>query len=243
MTHEDPPREEEGEGPFSASPDALVQTFSRLVHEVKTPLAAMRSLAQGLGYEPAVMADPAAREIVGQYTERMVHEVDRLVRLLDSFKHVSKPRHHPKLRADLRELVAMRLHDAFAHLATGAGVRFRLRVLDDLRVEAESDEVFQVLTNLVANALRATPVGGQVSVTVQREATMALVTVEDTGSGISDETLAAVQAGVAPERPQGSGIGLLVVRAIVRKYGGRFDVGRREKGGTIVSVRWPIDVR
>lgn len=229
--------------PFSASPDELVQTFSRLVHEVKTPLAALRSLAQGLGYEPAVMADPAAREIVGQYTERMVHEVDRLVRLVDSFKHVSKPRHHPKLAADLRELVALRLHDAFAHHATRAGVRFRLKVLDEVRLQAESDEVFQVLTNLVSNALRATPVGGQVLVTVRREGEWALVSVEDTGSGMSDETLAALQAGTAPEHPQGSGIGLLVVRAIVRKYGGRLEVARAQPQGTRVTVRWPADAR
>jgi signal transduction histidine kinase len=218
----------------------LVETFSRLVHELKTPLAALRALNQGLRHEPAIMADPAAREVVAAYTQRGIAEIDRLVRLLDSFKCLSKPRYHPNPDADLREVVATSASESLAQRASQRGVRFNTRVLDEARVAVERDQLVQVLTNLTENAIRATPTGGKISVSVERHDLVAHLVIEDTGSGLGDEAFAALAAGGTPPSTTGSGIGLLVVRAIVEGAGGELRFERRAPAGTRVVVALPL---
>jgi signal transduction histidine kinase len=231
----------QGEGPAAtAHGGELVETFSRLVHEVKTPLAALRALAQGLDYEPSLMVDPAAREVAAAYSRRMVSEVDRLVRLLDSFKGLSKPRHCPARRAHLKEIVSGAVHDTLANRASQRGVRFRIKQLDDAVVPIDRDEALQILTNLVENAIRATPTGGLIAISVERGAAAARLVVDDTGDGLSDEALASLREGRGPRSTKGSGIGLLVVRAIVAAAGGGLAFERRAPTGTRVVVELPL---
>ncbi len=105
----------------------------------------------------------------------------------------------------------------------------------------------QVLINLISNAIKFTPRGGRVTVSAQCEGPKFAVAVEDTGVGIGEDDLprlgeAFFQAGASYDRRHdGSGLGLSIVKGLVRLHGGDLDIQSRLGEGTRVTVRLPID--
>lgn len=106
-------------------------------------------------------------------------------------------------------------------------------------VRADPDRVMQVLTNLLGNALLATPAGGTVTITARGAARHGAVTVTDTGVGLAKDDLERVferfyRAPGQPRRSAGSGIGLTIARGIAHAHGGEITASSpgRERGAT-----------
>jgi len=146
---------------------------------------------------------------------------------------------------DAREAVqaAMRL---LRVQADGAGVQLR-GVLPpaELEVDADRRALKQIVLNLVSNALKFTPRGGQVTVTAHGYDGVLELIVADTGVGISPEDLERLgrpyeQAGGAEQRARGTGLGLSLVRAFAKLHGGDMTIESRLGAGTSVSVRLPV---
>ena len=101
--------------------------------------------------------------------------------------------------------------------------------------------VREVFTNLMANAIRHSPAGGEVSVTIAAEASAIVVTVADTGSGMDAETLARLfdrfQKGAGS---RGSGLGLAIAKGIVAAHGGEISVSSTPGSGTRVTFTLPL---
>jgi signal transduction histidine kinase len=100
--------------------------------------------------------------------------------------------------------------------------------------ELDRSKIVQVVQNLVGNALKFTPAGGRINVSVRRAAGEAVVAVEDTGPGFGDDDVAKLfdrwhQTRAGRERG-GSGLGLAIARAIVEAHGGRIGAGHRADG-------------
>ncbi|HEX8429997.1 MAG TPA: ATP-binding protein [Longimicrobium sp.] len=130
------------------------------------------------------------------------------------------------------------------HSAEGRGTELRVDLADGLPpVLADRDRVVQVLDNLLANALKFTPVGGTVSVTAARRGGEVLVSVEDSGPGLPDESLERVfdrfwQAERIDNR--GLGLGLAIVRGLVEAQDGRVWVENRPEGGAAFRFTIPV---
>jgi signal transduction histidine kinase len=116
------------------------------------------------------------------------------------------------------------------------GVRFQVDSRVDARVVADPDRVGQVLTNLLANALRHTPSGGQVVISTSRSGSDVQVIVQDTGEGIDPDQLTHVferfyRGDAARTRDaRGSGVGLTIAKAIAEAHGGRLTVTSSGRG-------------
>jgi two-component system sensor histidine kinase BaeS len=112
-------------------------------------------------------------------------------------------------------------------------------------VPADPDRIRQVLGNLITNALRATPEGGRVTLTLHREGGCAVVRVADTGAGIAPDALPHVfdrfwRADSARGRQTGgSGLGLAIVRQIVTDHGGTIRVTSELRVGTTFTLTLP----
>lgn len=191
-----------------------------VAHELRTPLTALDGYVEGLidgVFEPTP-------ELLGSLSE----ELRRLHRLADDLSDLSRVQElglalHPAA-ADLAELaglaasrLAPQFHDAQITLVMDVGTR--------VPVHVDIDRITQVLTNLLGNALLATPTGGSVTLTALRTPLGAEVLVADTGVGLSDEDLERVFerffcAPGQPRRSAGSGIGLTIARGIARAHGG-----------------------
>jgi signal transduction histidine kinase len=113
-------------------------------------------------------------------------------------------------------------------------------------VQADPGRIAQVLTNLLDNALRHTPSGGQVRLTLTDQEENLFVTVEDTGAGIPKEELPSVfERFYRADRSRtrgtgGSGLGLAIAREIVRAHGGDIWIESEPGRGTKVGFHLPL---
>ena len=221
-------------------------------HELRTPLAALRAFVDLL--EGSAESDPATRKKLlaeaGRQLERMDALTANILELSRFDAGIAKPEF---VEGDLRSSVRAAVEQA------AAGARRRGVSLDERlparRVMIRHDEalVGQAVANLVANALKFTPRGGTVTVTVRPLATgSATIIVEDDGVGIESaelprifdrfyrgtESLAA--AGKAA-RSSGSGLGLAIVKSIVDMHAGRILVESLVGSGTKFSLTLPVD--
>ncbi|WP_206697642.1 cell wall metabolism sensor histidine kinase WalK [Streptomyces sp. WAC00263] len=189
-------------------------------HEMRTPLTALDGYVEGL-IDGVFTASP---DTLASLSE----ELRRLHRLADDLSSVSRAQEqrldlHP-MDADLAEIArraAVRLSSQFedAHVAL---------VIDTDRavpVHVDPDRITQVLTNLLGNALLATPAGGTVTITAHGDGNRGEVVVTDTGVGLAEQDIERVferfyRVPGRPRRSTGSGVGLTIARGIARGHGG-----------------------
>ena len=138
--------------------------------------------------------------------------------------------------------------DLLALKAREAGIEIGTRVAADLPdVVADRRALNQILINLISNAIKFTPRGGSVTVGAVRDGDRLVLSVEDTGVGIGEDDLQRVgeaffQARASYDRRHdGSGLGLSIVKGLVRLHGGDMEIRSKLGAGTQVSVRLPID--
>lgn len=210
-----------------------VRLIGEVAHEMRTPLTVID------GYVEAMIDGvlPASPEKLNEVSE----EVRRLRRLSESLSALSRAE-EARLDLDLQggDLgeIARAAAERLRSQADDAHIRLEVAPFTtSLAVEVDRDRLAQVVTNLVGNALRATPSGGQVVVSCRREGDWGLVEVADTGEGLAPEDLDRVferfyrvpgRRRAAPDA--GSGIGLTIARGIVRAHGGEL-VARSDGSG------------
>jgi len=131
----------------------------------------------------------------------------------------------------------------FAPVADAAGVTLLVeRVATPLWVDADVDRVVQAVGNLVGNALKFTPRGGQVTLTVDRRAGEVSFRVEDTGPGIAPEDVPRLFDRFWQARESkrgGAGLGLVITRGIAEGHGGRVEVQSRLGHGSAFTLVLP----
>jgi two-component system sensor histidine kinase HydH len=215
---------------------ALGQLAAAIAHEVRNPLAVVRSAAQGLGETlPATDADGhrAASFIVA--------EVDRLSSVVSSLLAFARP-----LQLRTRPTMLAEVVERAVTLAGGELAAKRLRLRRDEPpvlpvVQADGDLVCQVLVGLLANAAAAAPAGGEVVVRARATNGTVELAVADDGPGIAPDLRARVFEPVFTTRADGTGLGLAVARQIVEAHGGRIEVGDEPGGGACVSITLPVE--
>ncbi len=211
-------------------------------HDLRTPLTTIRGYAEGLA-DDAIPADDLARVggVLHAQAGRLSRLVDDLVQLSRLEARQFELRPEPvDLAAHLKEVA-----EAMAARAHAARVRLAVAVADVGVVAVDPDRVAQVAGNLLENALRYTPEGGTVTLRLELRGEVVAFTVADTGPGIDEADLPHVfeRLYVAqryrPVRPEGSGLGLSIVRELVAIMGGRLEVASRAGAGTSVTVTLP----
>jgi signal transduction histidine kinase/ActR/RegA family two-component response regulator len=226
----------------NAAKDLFLATLS---HEMRTPLNAIVGWLNILRHEDVATKHFAdGLKVIERNTIAQAQLIDDL---LDVSRIVSG-----KLRVDvqpceLADVVNAGLN-ATRTAADARGIRLRVR-LDPAANAAVCDRVRiqQVVWNLVSNAIKFTPKGGQVDVTLSREASSFQIQVTDTGQGISAELLPYVfdrfrQADSSMRRRfPGLGLGLSIVKYIVEAHGGTVDATSAGEGkGSTFTVRLPV---
>jgi signal transduction histidine kinase len=213
-------------------------------HDLRTPLAGIRAIAEAL--EDGLAADDYTLD---RYHETLRLEADRLSGLVDDLFELSRAQQGMiRLeweRVSLRDLVS----DAIAGIspiAEAKGVTIEGRVREqqpELRVSPP--ELLRALRNILENAVRHTPSEGSVVVEAGLEGTDAIVSIVDTGGGIADADMDRVfdvgfRADPARTPGEGAGLGLAIARELVKAHDGDISV-RNQNGGAQFVVRLPIE--
>ena len=225
---------------LSAAWDALTHFTADAAHELRSPLAALRLQAQSLQRAP----DDATRAIA---TERLLAGIDRATRLVEQLLALARQEGAGEgaelVSLDLTALARNALADAEPEAARHAIALTLDAPTAHVVLRADEAALAVLLRNLLGNALRHTPPGGQVRVGVREEASVIDLTVEDSGPGIPPDERARVQDRFyrVPGTPgHGSGLGLAIVRAIAERHGAALTLDASPTlGGLRVMLRWP----
>lgn len=211
---------------------------ARVAHEVRNPLNSIEGAAFYLGNHLA--GDEVAREYLGLIRS----EVARIGAVASDLLSAARPAAPSMERFGLEELVRER-----CRLMSLVQLE---NVVVDIATEAELPQIFadrrqlaQVLDNLLENAVQAGEGKGVVRVRVEAVDRSALqrslrVTVEDDGPGLSDEASEKLFTPFFTTKPQGTGLGLIIVRKIVEAHRGSFSIRNAPGGGAQATVELPV---
>jgi len=217
-----------------------------IAHDLRTPLTRLRSQ---LEHTLMTVQEPEAREQVG----RAVAEADQMLATFNALLRIARLEtggkatdNHP---VNLGELVtdAVELYEA---VAEDKAQQLLSRVDNDVVLEGDRDLLFQVISNLIDNAIKYTPEEGNIAVTVTQSDGQAVIEVADSGDGIPDSEKEKVfqrfyRVGKSRSQP-GNGLGLSLVSAVVEMHKGQIKLRDRyegeEKPGLVVSVYLPLEM-
>ncbi|MHB1060043.1 MAG: sensor histidine kinase, partial [Rhodanobacter sp.] len=211
------------------SEERRVQLMADVAHEFRTPLSNLRGYLEGLEdgvFAPEELAAPARRQL--QRLERLADDLSLLSRV-----ETGQVDLHPAEVAAVTLLDAVA--EAFRPRFEAKDVTLEVAAAPDVRVWADAERSGQVLTNLVANALRFTPAGGRVKLAVYAVGEgWVRFEVSDTGGGIPQGQLSLVfnrfyrgDQARAQQEGGGSGIGLTLAKQLVERQGGDIGVSSR----------------
>jgi two-component system, OmpR family, sensor kinase len=212
-------------------------------HQLRTPLTGLRLRLESAGLKTD---DPALRRDL----EAGEREADRLARTVTDLLTLAREGQPP---APARPLpLARAARAALERWESVAAERDRdLRLRDDsagAAVVASDEDVAVVLDNLVENALEHSPEGGRVTIALSADAAWGRIAVLDSGRGLAPGEEERVfdrffRGRSKAERPRGSGLGLTIVRALARRWGGEATIANRPEGGARAEVRLPRAAR
>ena len=216
--------------------------LANMSHEVRTPLTSMIGFAGIL--EGQLDGHPAKLARLIHKSGRRLEETLEAVLELSQLEAGSYA--IDRVRVDL-PFMAHRIADEFEPQSVEQGVALAVEATDaDGTVYADETAVRRIISNLLDNAIKFTPEGGQVTVRVRTdEAEWVALEVQDTGVGISDDALPRVFEAFKQESEgltreyEGAGLGLSIVRELVDALGGRIEVDTEKSEGTCFTVFLP----
>jgi two-component system, OmpR family, sensor histidine kinase KdpD len=232
------------EARFEGEKDRLrAALFSSVTHDLRTPLASIRTSVTGLLDREALFRPEQQRELL----ETIRHEEERLSRLVGNLLYLSRiragavePEKTPTDLGDLVEAVVARLQPQLKNHPV------RLMIRDNLPpVPMDVVQVDQALTNLLENAVKFSPPGSPITVQAARWEDEVQVRVSDQGPGVPpkdrDRMFEPFVRGDGQQPDSGTGLGLSIVRAIVTAHGGTVRLGDAPGGGASVTLTLPLE--
>jgi len=211
-------------------------------HEMRAPLGAIHSILDAITEVPGTLSDQQ-RKIIA----RAKHRAQAMILLVNDLLKFSRLRAPEDVlafrRVALHEIVC-NTAELMRDRAAGGGIELRCQA-EPVYLWCDEEQMRELVTNLVANAIQYTPAGGRVEVSLQKQPDAAVLEVADTGIGIAPEARARIfeefyRTTEAKERfKDGTGLGLAIVQRIVQLHGGQIRIDENPGGGTIFTIQLP----
>jgi signal transduction histidine kinase len=224
-----------------AAHQRLREFLGMITHDLRNPLAAILGYLQIIHKRPAEITSERQRRALSSI-EAAAHQIDRLVGDLQDAGTIGAGHFSIQTaRINLLE-VARRVIDI--HQALTISHQLILDAPEQLEGQWDGERVSQLLTNLVSNAIKYSPAGGEVRVTVRQTASEVVVSVSDQGIGLSREQIEQLFQPFTRlyhhRDVQGVGLGLYICKAIAEAHSGRIWVESEPGQGSTFSVALPI---
>jgi PAS domain S-box-containing protein len=222
---------------------SLGKLSSGIAHELRNPLAGIKTTAQALSEE--MSKDDSRRE----YLNRITKEIDRLNDLLKTFFSFAKPQKLNLIDCSVKDVINEIIPFLFKEIAD-QGVRFVEAYHPQLpKIKVDKSQMYQVFLNLFLNAIQAMPNGGELKIEVNPTVSYSQdgpgqnfikIVISDTGKGIPPNIVHRIFDPFFTTKPKGIGLGLSITYQIIKKHGGTIKVESKLEKGTSFIINLPV---
>jgi signal transduction histidine kinase len=221
---------------------SLGKLASGIAHELRNPLAGIKTTAQALSEE---MGEEDSRK---EYLNRITKEIDRLNELLKTFFSFAKPQNLHLAHCHVKDIINEIIPFLLKEIADN-GIRFVETYDPQLpKIRVDKNQMHQAFLNLFLNAIQAMPGGGELKIEAHPALSSApeggrqnfvKVRISDTGKGIPAHFIPKVFDPFFTTRPKGVGLGLSITYQIIKKHGGSISVESEWEKGTSFIIALP----
>jgi PAS domain S-box-containing protein len=221
---------------------SLGKLASGIAHELRNPLAGIKTTAQALGEE--MSGDDSRRE----YLHRITKEIDRLNDLLKTFFSFAKPQNLNLVHCHIKDIINEIIPFLIKEIAD-KGIRFIEAYHPQLsKIKVDKTQMHQVFLNLFLNAIQAMPNGGELKIEAHPMISTSLegfkqnfvkVVISDTGKGIPPHIVHRIFDPFFTTKSKGVGLGLSITYQIIKKHGGTIKVESQWERGTSFVINLP----
>jgi PAS domain S-box-containing protein len=221
---------------------SLGKLASGIAHELRNPLAGIKTTAQALGEE--MSGDDSKRE----YLNRITKEIDRLNDLLKTFFSFAKPQNLNLVHCHIKDIINEIIPFLIKEIAD-KGIRFIETYHPQLpKIQVDRTQMHQVFLNLFLNAIQAMPNGGELKIKASPIVSTSVegfkqnfikVVISDTGRGIPPHIVQKIFDPFFTTKPKGIGLGLSITYQIIKKHGGTVKVESQWERGTSFIINLP----
>ena len=208
-----------------------------VVHEVKNPLFPIQLSIENLqrAYQSRDTRPTMFDEIFVQCTDIVIEEVERLRRLVDEFDQFARMPPPEREPSDLNQIVQNVVN---LYAESVENIQIKVNLVPNLApLSLDSEQITQALGNLIKNAIEAMPDGGALNLSTRSVGERKIqIRIQDTGIGMSQETLAQIFEPYYTTKDTGTGLGMAIVQRIITDHDGEIFIETEEGAGTTVSI-------
>lgn len=220
---------------------SLGQLAASIAHEVNNPLSGVLVYTQLL--EKKIASGRFSVDVAGEYLAKMERELTRSTRLIRNLLDFAR-QSPPSLRmVNCNDVISKSLE-----LAAHSAVLQNIEVIKELHpqtpdIMADFDQLQQVCTNLIINAIQAMPGGGKLVLRTSLDGGWLIIEVQDTGGGIAPENMRRLFTPffTTKEKGKGVGLGLAIAHGIIERHDGKIEVQSQPGKGTTFTLKLPIE--
>lgn len=209
------------------------QMAAGMAHEIKNPLASIKGAVE-------ILCDKATSETDRQEFRSIVQkEVKRINASVTDFLEFARPSEAKLVGINLAEVV----QSSIKQIQPQAGKRnidIVNRLENPVMVMGDKEKIHQVMLNLLLNAIDASPEASSVIVTLKPDGINALISIEDSGDGISEKDITRIFDPFFTTKSSGTGLGLAIAKNIVDRHGGKIELRNVLNGGAVAEISIPL---
>ena len=211
----------------------------RLAHELKNPLFPLQVTVENL-MRAKQKSPEMFEEVFQEGTATLLAEINNLKTIIGRFSEFSKMPQPQRRPTQVNEVVASVLRVFHAQLQEKSRISVHTDLADALpEISADPDLLHRALQNLVLNAIDAMPQGGEVTIRTETAGERVVVSVSDTGSGLTSEECERLFTPYYTTKQHGTGLGLAIVQSVVSDHGGKISVESTKEKGTTFRIELP----
>jgi signal transduction histidine kinase len=223
---------------------AMVGTIAaEVAHEVRNPLGSIKLNLDLIGKQIETLAETSRHPAEEGRTlvHEMREEVHRIQRVIEDYLRFARLRNPQRKPVELNEFLEQKL--AFMGSALeNSSVRLHTDFDAGLKtINADAEQLWEALLNLVRNSLEAMPRGGALAISTQKRNGEAILSVADTGKGMSEEDLKQVFVPFFTTKPRGTGLGLPLTQQILHAHGAVLECASIAGKGTTFTIHFPLE--